>query len=92
MNFDKLYYSPVANQGAASFIAAFVGGIDMACESVDVLEKKTSSGVDYGQICRNHSLPCITTSGGAVLTEEPVVLTYIADKVFGVNALELIFQ
>jgi glutathione S-transferase len=78
---DKLYYSPVANYGAASFVAAFIGGVEIPCETVDVLEKKTLGGQDYTSICKKGALPCLVTSRGECLTEEPVILEYIADKV-----------
>lgn len=80
---DKLYYSPVANYGAAAFMAAYIGGVDMACEVVDVLDKKTSSGQDYTHINKKGILPCIQTGKGDLLTEETVILEYIAEKVCG---------
>eukprot|EP01031_Cornospumella_fuschlensis_P023228 gene23228-28214_t len=77
---DKLYYSPVANFGAATFMAAYIGGVDMACEVVDVLEKKTTSGQDYTRISKKGILPSIQTGKGDLITEEPVLLEYIAEK------------
>lgn len=78
---NKLYYSPVANYGAASFMAAYIGGVDMTCETVDILERKTASGHDFTQVCKGAPLPALSTTGGVVLTEETVILDYIAGKV-----------
>ena len=45
----KLYYTPTSC-GASSFISAFVSGLSIDCEVVDLATHKTESGVDFYSI------------------------------------------
>jgi glutathione S-transferase len=78
---NKLYYSPAALSGAASFIAAYVGGLDIEVEIVDVTQNKTFSGADFSEINPKKNIPCLITADKTVFYEEPVILTYMADQV-----------
>lgn len=78
---DKLYYSPAALNGAASFIAAYVGGLDVEAETVDVTQNKTYSGIAFDQINPKKNIPCLITTDKSVFYEETIILLYLADQV-----------
>ena len=75
----KLYYSPAACS-LAPHIVAREAGLDIDLEKVDLKSKKTESGRDYLSINPKGAVPALEIDGGKVLTENAVVLQYLADK------------
>lgn len=74
----KLYYAPGACS-LASHIALEEAGADYETVRVDLGEHKTEQGEDFYGISRRGYVPALETSDG-LLTENPAVLTYIADR------------
>lgn len=74
----KLYYAPGACS-LASHIALEEAGADYETVRVDLGEHKTEQGEDFYAINRRGYVPALKTSDG-LLTENPAVLTYIADR------------
>jgi glutathione S-transferase len=75
----KLYYAPAACSLAPN-IAAREAGLDLALEKVDLGAKKTESGRDYLSISPKGAVPALELDTGDVLTENAIVLQYLADK------------
>lgn len=74
----KLYYVPGACSLAAH-IALRMAGIDFELDRVDARTKLTSTGEDFRSINAKGYVPALRLAGGAILTEAPAVLQYIAD-------------
>ena len=55
-------------------------GLDIELEKVDLRSKKTESGRDYLGINPKGAVPALEIDGGKVLTENAVVLQYLADR------------
>ena len=66
----------------APHIAAREAGLDLALEKVDLKSKKTESGRDYLSVNPKGAVPALEIDGGEVLTENAIVLQYLADKAF----------
>ena len=75
----KLYFSPGACS-LASHIALIEAGLAFAIEQVDLGKKTTSTGADFRAINQKGYVPALEVQGGAVLTEGPAILQYIADQ------------
>ena len=75
----KLYYTPTSC-GASSFICAYVKGLKMDCEVVDLMTHKTESGIDFYSINPKGNVPTIVLDDGTVLNENISCLEYIADQ------------
>jgi glutathione S-transferase len=75
----KLYYAPAACS-LAPHVAAREAGLDLALEKVDLRTKKTESGHDYLSINPKGAVPALELDSGDVLTENAIVLQYLADK------------
>ena len=75
----KLYYSPAACS-LAPHIVAREAGLNIELEKVDLRSKKTESGRDYLGINPKGAVPALEIDDGKVLTENAVVLQYLADK------------
>ena len=75
----KLYYAPAACS-LAPHIVAREAGLDLALEKVDLRTKKTESGHDYLSINPKGAVPALELDTGDVLTENAIVLQYLADK------------
>jgi glutathione S-transferase len=76
----KLYYTSTSC-GAASFIAAFVAGVHLDLETVDLKTHLTASGADFYKINPKGNVPALVLDDGTVLNEGAAVLQYIADQV-----------
>ena len=78
----KLYYSP----GACSLsphIALLEAGLPYDLVKVDLRAKKLENGDDYLQVNPKGQVPALGLDSGEVLTEGPVIVQIIADKVPG---------
>lgn len=75
----KLYFSPGACS-LASHIALIDEGIEHETVKVDLGEHKTEDGQDFYSISPRGYVPAIETEELGLLTENPAVLAYIADK------------
>lgn len=74
----KLYYAP----GACSLsphIVLHEAGIAAETEKVDLTTKTTASGGDYRRINPKGYVPALALDDGAVLTEGPAIVQYLAD-------------
>ena len=74
----KLYYTPTSC-GAASFLAASIGGLDFDSETVDLATHKTKSGADFYTINPKGNVPTIVLPDGTILNENVATLAYVAD-------------
>ena len=74
----KLYYTPTSC-GASSFISSFISGISFECETVNLFNHMTSSGVDFYTINPKGNVPCLILDNGTILNENIACLEYIAD-------------
>lgn len=75
----KLYFSP----GACSLsphIVACEAGIELELEKVDTKTHKTASGVDFYTLNPKGYVPALQLDDGAILTEGPAVIQYLADR------------
>lgn len=75
----KLYYSPGACS-LASHIALIEGNIDHEAIKVDLGKHETENGEDFYSISPRGYVPAISDGDIELLTENPAVLSYIADK------------
>lgn len=76
----KLYYSP----GACSLsphIALCEAGLDAEMIKVDLRTHKLEDGGDYAAISPKGYVPALILDDGTMLTEGPVIVQYIADRV-----------
>lgn len=77
----KLYYTSTSC-GAANFIAAYVGGVLLETEQVDISTHVTkTTGADFYAINPKGNVPAIVLDDGTVLNENSATLQYIADQV-----------
>lgn len=79
----KLYYSP-QSCGAASFIAAWSGKVQLECEQVDYHKNRTASGVEFTSINPKGNVPSLVLDDGTLLNENIAVLKWIANHVSNV--------
>ena len=80
----KLYYSP----GACSLsphIALLEAGLPYDLVKVDVRAKKLENGDDYLQVNPKGQVPALGLDNGEIMTEGPVIVQMIADRVAGKN-------
>lgn len=76
----KLYFSP----GACSLsphIVLLEAGLSFSTERVNIRKKLTASGADYTAINPKGYVPALELDNGAVMTEGPAIVQYIADLV-----------
>jgi glutathione S-transferase len=75
----KLYFSP----GACSLsphIVLLEAGLPFTLEKVDLRSKVTASGQDFRTINSKGYVPALETDSGAILTEGPAIVQYLADR------------
>jgi glutathione S-transferase len=80
----KLYYSP----GACSLsphIALLEAGLPFDLEKVDLRAKKLDNGDDYLKVNPKGQVPALALDSGEIVTEGPVIVQMIADKVSAKN-------
>jgi glutathione S-transferase len=75
----ELYYSPAACS-LASRIALYECGAEARYTPVDLRTKRYGDGADYLAVNPMGQVPAIRTDDGHLLTENAVVLQYIADR------------
>jgi glutathione S-transferase len=75
----ELYYSPLACS-LATRIALYEAGADARFHQVDTLAKRTADGADFYAVNPMGQVPVLRTDAGELLTENPVVLQYVADR------------
>ena len=78
----KLYYAP----GACSLsphIVAEEAGIRLDLEKVDLKTHKTEGGEDFYTINSKGYVPALKLDNGAILTEGPAIVQYLADQMPG---------
>ena len=73
----KLYYAPGACS-LAPHIVAREAGLELDLVKVDLAAKRTEAGEDYLAINTKGSVPALRLDDGPVLTENAVVLQYLA--------------
>ena len=74
----KLYYAP----GACSLsphIVASEAGISLELENVDLKSHTTESGEDFYAVNPKGYVPALKRDDGAILTEGPAIVQYLAD-------------
>lgn len=75
----ELYYSPFACS-LASHITLREAGLDADLIAVRLATKETSSGASLFDVSPKGQVPALRRDDGSVLTENPVVLQYLADR------------
>jgi glutathione S-transferase len=78
----KLYYAPGACS-LAPHIAAAEAGVPVDLVKVDIRAKKLEDGGDYLQVNPKGAVPALGLDEGGVLTENAVVMQYIAERAPG---------
>src|SRR4051794_23038729 len=76
----KLYYSPFACS-LASHIALREAGLDVTLERIDLKSKRVEDGSDLFGVNPMGQVPTLVTDDGLILSENPVVLTWVGDRV-----------
>lgn len=75
----KLFYSP----GACSLSPHIIlreAGLKFEVEKVDLRSKKTEGGADFNAVNPKSYVPALALDNGALLTEGPAIVQYIADQ------------
>lgn len=75
----KLYYAPGAGSLAAH-IALAEAGLAYSLARVNLGTKEIEGGGDYRAVNEKGSVPALELDDGAVLTENAVILQYVADQ------------
>jgi glutathione S-transferase len=75
----KLFYTSTSC-GAGNFITAYLSGLNIECEQVDLATHKTASGVDFYTINPKGNVPAVVLDDGRVLNENAATLQYLADQ------------
>jgi len=74
----ELYFSPMACS-LATRIALYEAGVEAKFTAVDLKAKRTAGGEDFFAINPIGQVPVLRTETDDLLTENPVVLQYVAD-------------
>src|SRR5882724_10071407 len=75
----ELYYSPLACS-MATRIALYEAGAAADFTQVDLKAKRVADGSDFFAVNPMGQVPVLRTEAGEVLTENPVVLQYVAER------------
>jgi glutathione S-transferase len=75
----ELYFSPLACSLAAR-IALYEAGAPATFTPVDLKAKKTADGTDFLAVNPMGQVPALRTEADGLITENPVVLQYVADR------------
>ncbi len=75
----ELYFSPLACS-MATRIALYEAGAEAAFTRVDLKAKRVAGGSDFFAVNPMGQVPVLRTDAGEVLTENPVVLQYVAES------------
>lgn len=75
----KLYFSPGACS-LAPHIALLATGLPFTTERVSLRTKQTASGEDFRALSPKGYVPALALEDGRVLTENQVILQYLADQ------------
>ena len=75
----ELYFSPLACS-MATRIALYEAGGDAIFHAVDTRTKRVADGTDFLAVNPLGQVPVLRTESGEVLTENPAVLQYVADR------------
>jgi glutathione S-transferase len=78
----ELYFSPLACS-MATRIALYEAGAPATFTAVDLKAKKTAGGADFLAINPMGQVPVLRTEADELITENPVVLQYVADHCAG---------
>ena len=75
----ELYFAPFACS-LASHIAAREAGIPLDLHQVSLATKRLSEGGDYLAVSPKGYVPTLRLDDGSLMTENPVILQYLADR------------
>lgn len=76
----KLYFAPLACS-MASRITAYEGALEIDFIPVDLKQSRLPDGSDFRAVNPIGQVPALATATGEILSENPVVLQYLADRV-----------
>jgi glutathione S-transferase len=74
-----LYFAPLACS-LATRIALYEAGAEAAFVQVDTTTKRVADGSDFHAVNAMGQVPVLRTDDGELLTENPAVLQYVADR------------
>ncbi len=74
----ELYFSPMACS-LATRIALYEAGAEAKFTAVDLKAKRTADGADFFAVNPMGQVPVLRTEADGLITENPVVLLYVAD-------------
>lgn len=74
-----VYFAPLACS-MATRITLYEAGVEARFIAVDTKAKRTADGSDFLAVNPMGQVPALRTDDGEVLTENPVVLQYVADR------------
>ncbi len=75
----ELYFAPLACS-MATRIALYEAGTPATFQQVDARTKRVADGSDFMAVNAMGQVPVLRTDDGELLTENPVVLQYVADQ------------
>ena len=75
----ELYFAPLACS-MATRIALYEAGAEARFTEVDLKRKRVLDGTDFLSVNPMGQVPALRIETGEVLTENPVVLQYVADR------------
>ena len=75
----ELYFTPLACS-MATRIALYEAGAEATYRRVDLKAKRVEDGTDFLAVNAMGQVPVLRTDTGELLTENPVVLQYVADR------------
>ena len=75
----ELYFAPLACS-LATRIALYEAGAEAAFTRVDTKTKRVADGSDFRAVNAMGQVPVLRTDDGELLTENPAVLQYVADR------------